>query len=78
MTQPKNFIKKNEEKEEENSSEVNALGVCKKLSETDRTVAKFSVRFRFHFLKTEIFGFGFGVIFFHLKSNRNDRIYIFM
>ena len=40
-----------------------------KPTKTDRTVAKFSVRFRFHFLKTDIFGFGFGARFFHPKLN---------
>ena len=65
------------------------LGVCKK--PTNRTnrpkptepLPNFrfsfgSVRFRFHYLKTEIFGFGFGVGFFHPKPNRTDRIYIYL
>ena len=50
----------------------------KKPPKTDRTVAKISVRFRFHFLKTEIFSFGFSARFFHPETNRTDRcIYIF-
>ena len=46
-----------------------------KLTKTDQTVAKFSVWFRFHFIKTEIFGFGFSVGFFHIET---DRIYIYI
>ena len=46
-----------------------------KPTKTDRTIAKFSVWFRFHFLKTEIFGFDFGAGFFHTET---DRIYIYI
>ena len=51
----------------------------KKLPETDQTVAKILVWFRFHFLKTEIFSFsfGFGAGFFHLETDRTDQcIYV--
>ena len=47
----------------------------KKPPKTNRTIAKISVGFRFHFLKTKIFGSGFSAGFFHPKT---DRIYIYI
>ena len=51
----------------------------KKPPKTNRTIAKISVGFRFHFLKTKIFGFGFGAGFFHPETDQTDRyIYIYI
>ena len=49
----------------------------KKPPETDRTVAKISVRFWFHFLKTKIFGFDFSAGFFNPETDKTN-LYIYI
>ena len=49
----------------------------KKPPKTNRTIAKISVRFQFHFLKTEIFSFG-SVLDFFTKPTEPTDVYIYL